>query len=106
MPKKSEISIDAFSRVTSLLPDVVAKTVLDNMLGNNRELPTEQREYFLNHVTQRTLHLYNTNKRWQQTLRSSSGRDFLYNFVEHWCGAFLKNTVEFIEMHPLGVEVV
>lgn len=91
-----------FEDKTSLLPEVVARTVLDEMQQKGHVLPSkEQQDWFIKHADVWTRYLHANNSMWKRKLESESGRGRLYLFVGHWAEAFLMDPVGYFEKHPL-----
>ena len=78
-----------FERLTGLLPDLVAETVLSRV---GHSLSDDQVKWFVNHADMWTRWFHANNARWRRSLQSNgnAGRDRLYDFVKHWLLAIAK----------------
>jgi len=104
-------SLEEFSDATSLLPDVIATTVIEER-GVNLTDPlyvsvdrfldhAAATKWFVDHVTQRVVFLYDSNVRLRKLFRSNKGRDALYAFTQHWLDAYVHNPPDFRKKRPL-----
>jgi len=104
-------SLEEFSDATSLLPDVIATTVIDER-GVDLTDPTyvspasfldhdAATRWFIDHATQRTTFLYDNNARLRKLFKTDQGRDALYAFVEHWLDAYIHNPLDYRRKRPL-----
>jgi len=89
-------ALNNFADQTSLLPKVVAETCINQ---RNHNLSTEQQLWFINHTESRTVNLYQNNRDWKKSCLKSTGREFLYMFVNHWLDAFIKNPTLYQNKH-------
>jgi len=103
-------SVDKFVDATSLVPDVISDTVIqeseadfqDPPYMGDRGLSHEDAKVWLGlHCTQRLIFLYENNSRIREQLESDSGRDVAYAFVEHWLMAYLDSPPKYRERKPI-----
>jgi hypothetical protein len=71
-----EMKMSRIEMETALLPYVIADATVARM-GLNSEAMVE-------HLVNKAERCYAANKRLAKKIRSASGRDFLYAFMEHW----------------------
>lgn len=102
-------SLEAFAEATSLLPGVIAQTVITERCPRGTELcdppyafagdegleHEASAAWFISHVERRTIFLWDVNPRIQDILRSDAGRDVLNAFVNHWLDAYMNNQPEY-----------
>lgn len=103
---KVTLDLDEFADQTSLLPGIVAQTVIAERCPQGTELcdpphvcaglsHAEAVRWFVRDVEHRTLFLFNKNPRFRAVLLRVSGRETLYAFVNHWLDGYLQNPPEY-----------
>lgn len=97
---------DEFALVTSIMPDVIARRVLEerqrrgvSLIDVNDDLIT----HFVEHSDLQVRWLYTNNETWKQKLDSTdnTGRDWVYMWVNQWADEFLKSPVLYRESHEV-----
>ena len=114
MQRVAPTSLDAFMDETSIVPSIIASTVVDErqvMLvdpayAGDKGLNHEQaKAWFVDHVERRTIMLWDNNKRFRKILASkgNNGRDTLYAFVEHWLDAYLDDPLDYRKKYNMRI---
>jgi hypothetical protein len=66
---------------TPIIPEILADAVAG-------DFPAEIRNELSDHLSKRANLVYQHSPRWAQKIRGQAGRDFLYEFMEHWAKAW------------------
>ena len=95
---KSPTDPKRFQLKTSLLPIVVAETVLQQ---EGHELTEEQKSWFCQHVDLRARWLHANKRQWKRIFEGwgNYGLDYLYMWSRHWAQAFVQNPTEYMSRH-------
>ena len=102
-----------FTEATAILPEVIAKTVIENRRCDLIDPPYHFNsegycsheaavEWFAQHVVQRVIFLYDNNQYIHDFLTDCECPDIVYAFVEHWLDAYIDNPVEYRKRCPMA----
>jgi hypothetical protein len=104
-------ALEEFMDETSLVPRAVVETLFAERsvgqfvdppyMGTNGLNANEALQWFVAHVEQRIVFLYDNNLRLRIRLQSDSGRDVLYAFVDHWIDAYVECPPDYRKRHPM-----
>lgn len=95
------IDSDTFCDRTALLPDMIAETLIQRR--GCYHLTVQQAKWFVCHCDFRTRYLYSNNPDIKKKLNSGNrGRDWCYQFFDHWLDGFLKNIERYRNRHLMS----
>jgi hypothetical protein len=87
--------LEQFEDETNILPKLVVKLCMEEA-----GLSKKYHSWFAHHAVTRLLFMY-TFPKWQKKFRQESGRDLVYNFVNHWIKAYKQDKDFYVKQHFL-----
>lgn len=102
---KPPTPVEQFQDETSVMPEVIAQTVLMDERRVWYDLSEQDREWFLNHVSRRLRHMDANVDTFHAKLRTGDnwGRDACYMWVRHWADAYIDGPADYKKKHPLNL---
>ena len=113
-------SLDAFADATSLLPGIIAQTVVTERCLRGNELcdppyafvgdggfdHEASAAWFVAHVERRSVFLFDVNPRIRESLKGEAGKVVLYAFVDHWLDSYMDNRPEYRKRFPKAADQI